>query len=537
MSGTRFASFFGRVGPRRATLSVAQRFFAGTTAPIGRPQQPEPCREELRGSSRSRSLVRGFVAMGFLVVCPHLFPIGPEKRPVPFVFLSPVRVDLTQQFNPWDPRGRYSLNRWKLSTGYRNVTLEHTNQAPQMLKGRQFQAVPAGYLLAEVDIKRPWGTLHGFRTTGYNSRMIQGRAARSFSGAWIEMPKSILGARVGGFYMRGAPAEELRGTADRSPAQRRSSLVGVTLARDLRKRYKLLMEWAQSLQEPGRSGQRNAATSGRGAFIKLSGRLLSTDSVFTYRSRGEGLVNPSAPQAGRSARLLQVDLLRAVKRHQVQYSSQFSPPQGSLTASSSLAASRHETVGWSYSPKTWPRVSASRSRSLYGGRERRESEENLRLSAGKSLKRLNLGLAWLRGTRTGDQSPRPLWERAGIAGSAAIEMGGNRQFVLRYEVERLASRSALHLLLTRFLQASTRLSFQEDRISFAPAVHYRQQQDIPGSRQMSHLHFALTTLLKLPRSFPGSDLLLIFSSDRRQVFGQPGQLSAGLTMQWVVKRI
>jgi hypothetical protein len=93
------------------------------------------------------------------------------------------------------------------------------------------------------------------------------------------------------------------------------------------------------------------------------------------------------------------------------------------------------------------------------------------------------------------------------------------------------------LVSSETLQINTRLAFLADRLALLPAVDYRHHRDSRGTLDSSLLNFVLSTIVKLPRYVPGTELLINFSSHRLTAMGTPDRSSAGLTLHWNFKRL
>jgi hypothetical protein len=452
-----------------------------------------------------------------------------ERKLQPFILSSPLKFDLSQRFNPWGPAGKLFTDRFRLSGNLPWFGFAYSNQAPAITAGRQFQAVPAGYKITDFKLGRKWGSVHGFRATGYDPRIVRPASARSFTGVGLDLPK-FLGGQLSGYALRGAPAKADHETA--GSAIPPGSQTVLTFSRNVPKKFKLQTEWSQSWQEL-RPDQESP--SGRGLFVKLSGDVLKTSTTVTYRSYGEGLANPVAPAQGRGRNLITVDISRSFKAHQLQYTNHTDSHDELRLLQLPSSDTHQETLTWTYSPKVLPRVSAAQVWTQQSGGGKRESEENLRLSLSKGIKRLNVGLAYLRGTRIDDFAFRPLWERTGLVGDASLEIKKDRRLNIHYEVNELMAPATSQLLSSETLQFNTRLAFMEEKLAVLPAMDYRHQGDSRGTLDSSLLNIVISAVVKIPRYLPGTELLLHFSSHRLTAMGTPDRHSAGLTIQWNLK--
>ena len=164
------------------------------------------------------------------------------------------------------------------------------------------------------------------------------------------------------------------------------------------------------------------------------------------------------------------------------------------------------------------------------------SEDNLRFGVGKDLKKLKLDVAYLRGTRMDDLTFRPLWERTGIFGDASLELLQGKRLNLHYETSAVNAPSTSALLVSKMLQINTRLSWLKDRFALVPALDYREQRASAGGVPSEFFNLVMTSLIKLPRYVPGTELLVTFSSLRASAIGQPEQNLARVKVQWKFKR-
>jgi hypothetical protein len=166
----------------------------------------------------------------------------------------------------------------------------------------------------------------------------------------------------------------------------------------------------------------------------------------------------------------------------------------------------------------------------------RLSEDNLRFGVSKSLKKLTLDLVYLRGTRIDDMTFRTLWERTGILSDASFELLPGKRLNLHYETSALEVPPASGILGSKILQINTRLSWFKDRLALVPALDYREQRASPGGLASEFFNLVMTSLIKLPRHIPGTELLITFSSLRTSAIGQQELNLARVRVQWNFKR-
>ena len=480
-------------------------------------------------SKKSKSFLSTLI---FVICCPLLGAQTAEKKPV-LELSAPLKMELSQGLDPLDPHGSFATESWKLTGGGKSFSFEHSNQAPGFTTGKQFQVLPGGYELARFSSSRKWGSLHAFRTTGHDTRLVAPSLARRFSGLAAEAPKSFLGTRLGAFFLHAAP-EKVKATAkSRGSSAPAASQLGLTLARDFKKGFKLESEWSQT-PRPVRKSKAGSVRGSQALFVKVSGSVARSETNITVRSQGGDFVNPALPvhQLGRNS--LAMDARRTFKKFEVQYARN----QDRLRKSAAFPGQSvsHEVVRWSFTPKRWPQMSAAQTWMNQVGTGSRLSEDNLRFGVGKDLKKLKLDVAYLRGTRMDDLTFRPLWERTGIFGDASLELLQGKRLNLHYETSAVNAPSTSALLVSKMLQINTRLSWLKDRFALVPALDYREQRASAGGVPSEFLNLVMTSLIKLPRYVPGTELLVTFSSLRASAIGQPEQNLARVKVQWKFKR-
>ena len=482
----------------------------------------------------SRWFKQALLCLVLISVSVQLAAQKAERKSPPLDLPTLLKFDYSQHFNPGDRLGKFATDRFKFSTGTSNLLLQYSNQAPAFLAGKQFLGLPAGYHIAEFTWKRKWGSLHGFRTTGYNTRFVQPAAARKSSGLAFEMPKAFAKTRLSGFFLHGGPAETAQdpnGSPTGTPA---GSQAGVTLVRDFKKGFKLQSEWTQSWQ-PTKPGKTELEPS-RGWYLKLSGSVLKAETSLTYRSQGEGLANPAFPVQGRGRNTVTLEVRRAYRKHQFQYSNLRDSYEPIRCVGISFLDNRQESLRWSYSPKRWPQLSAARTWSGQTSVGKQESEQGYNLSLNKNLKRITLGMAYLRGTRFNHLTSQPTWDRTGWSGDASFEVKKNRRLNIHWEFADFNSRASSQVIASEVLALNTRLSFWGDKLAFQPTMDFRHQGDNRGTIDSSILSFVFSAVIKLPRRFPGTDLLITSNARHMSTLGRPSQHNAGLVIQWNFKR-
>lgn len=481
---------------------------------------------------RRRHFAALFIGLFLALVCPALRAQSQDKKQDSFVLPPFLKSELIQHINPWDRLGKFNTDRFKLSVGSKTYSFQLSNEAPALLSGKQFLGLPGGYDLAEFRLTKKWASLSAFRSTGYNRRYVQSSTARQLTGLALAMPKSFWGTQLSGYLLQASPNNPANGDPA-TPGN--GTQTGFTLVRSFKRNFRLQTELSQFWQAVRSPGKQNEQT--RGLFTQLTGKLAGADMSATYRKQGEGFVNPAIPLRGRGRGLFAVNVRRTHKKLQLEYTSQLDSMAESRALSLASLDIHTESVRWTYSPKLWPQFSAIGMWIRQELARKPQSENNLRFSANKALKRFTLGMAYLRGSRTDAMTFQPLWETWGLVGDASVEIQKNRRLNIHYETNNLALHQTSQLLFTQTLQFNTRFSFLTDKLSFVPTVDYRHQQDNLGSVNLSLVNIVLSVLVKLPRHVPGTEVLLSFSSHHLSALAQQQQNSAGFVVQWNFKHL
>jgi hypothetical protein len=445
----------------------------------------------------------------------------------------PLSIEWSESFD-LQAQNRLVADRFKFVAGTNNLNLQFSNQAPAFLSGKQFQWLPGGYQLTELALSRKWGSIYGFRSLGYSSRIVRPEFARSFTGAAAEVPRAFLGTRLTAYFLYATPQAQLsEGT---STAASNGSQVGFTLMRELRKDAKLETEWTQthfsSTSSASGSGSAFAGPARRGLRVRLTGTYARTDLNITCKTRDEGLANPAAPTYGPAQRTLSMDVRRKFKKHQFQYSSQLDGQRAVPTLGITVTDVREETFGWTYAPRRLPQISASQTWSRQARAGKPEDEETFRVSLGKSIRRANTSLMFLRGTRADAQSSRPLWERTMLMGDVTVEIRKDERLHAHYETNRLSQPTISQLVSVSSLQFDTRISLRQNRLSLAPVLDMRRQGGSLPAFDQAGIRIALSALIKMPRYLPGTDLLIDLASIHARSTGRPDQDSTELIVRW-----
>jgi hypothetical protein len=447
---------------------------------------------------------------------------NPYLRTLPVVF----KMDLTQHVDPRDPQGLMATDQFAISGGSKDLVARYSSQGPTVLAGKQFQAVPVGYRFAELAAKRKWGSLHAFRSAGYDKRFVTAAAARTLAGGVMELPKSFLGTSLWASYIHGSPANS---KSEIVPA---GSQFDVNVARNLRKGFTLQSEFTR-VRQPARLNQ--TTESGYGFFTRLDGKIAGTEIGVAYRSQGEDTINPAQPLQGQGRNLVLVDLRHTYKNQRLQYVSQKeSLPE--IRASRAPSTDVHQqTVRWTYAATRWPQLSVEGTWTAQNTGGRHEREETGRLSFNKSFSRLQLSGAYIRGHRV--EAVRPLWHRFGYTADARLDVRRNRRLNFHYESNSMSFHSSSHVLRSEVFQFNTRLPFWKDRLAVLPVLDYLHLDD--GKRRTissSVLTFALSVATKLPRMLPGTDFVISYNARHAGALGRPSENSSGLIVQWNFRR-
>jgi len=310
----------------------------------------------------------------------------------------------------------------------------------------------------------------------------------------------------------------------------------LTLARDFKHGFKLQSEWTRSRQEwePGKQPTHGES----GSFIKLSGKILKTDTTFTYRAQDAGLVNPVAPASGQGKNLLALDMKRTIKGHKFQYTRQMNTKTTFRSQGLQLTTGvNQDSLRWSYAPKILPQMAASQTWNTQSAPGKMQAEENLALSLNKGLKRLILGMSYLRGARIDQINTLDLWERTGWVGIASFEVQNGRKLNFHYETSEMTLLPTSEVLTSESLRFNTRLGYWEDKLSFVPILDYQKNGDNQGKLNTSLINFVITALMKLPRYLPGAEVIFTVSSHHLSALGRPVQQNSGFVVQWNLKHL
>lgn len=445
----------------------------------------------------------------------------------------PLSIEWSESFD-LQSQNRLASDHYKFAAGTKNLNLQFSNQDPAFLSGKQFQWLPGGYQLAELALSRKWGSIYGFRSLGSSPRIVRPQFARSFSGAAAELPRALLGTRLTGYFLYAAP--QGRPSQGASTAASNGSQIGLTLMRELRKGAQLEAEWAQthfsSTSSASANGSALAGPARRGLRVRLAGTYARADLNITYKARDEGLANPAAPTYGPAQRTLSMDVRRKFRKHQFQYSSQLDGQRAVPTLGIAVTDVREETFGWTYAPKRLPQISAAQTWSRQAAAGKPEEEETFRVSLGKSIRRANTSLLFLRGTRVDARSSRPLWERTVLMGDIAFEVLKDKRLHAYFEANRLSQPAVSQSVSVSSLHFDTRISLGKNRLSLAPVLDMRRQGGSLPALDQAGVRIALSALIKMPRHLPGTDLLVDLVSIHTRSTGRPDHDSTGLIVHW-----
>ena len=459
---------------------------------------------------------------------------GGQFNPLALPF--PVTTEFSESISPWSA-DKLVADRYLLATGTKNLRLQFSNQAPGVLGGRQFQGLPGGYQMMEFSLARKWGTVHGFRSTGYSRRMVQPDSARRISGAAVELPKSFLGANLTAFVLRATPAAKAPASPGNPLAASAGSQLGLALTRELKKGTRFQAEWTRTRHTTrafSAGDRENLAR--QGLLARLDGKVAGTDLNFAFLSRNEGLANPAVPVYGPAMRTLSMDLRRGFKRHQFQFSTR-SDGQRALPLLHMVVRDVFEqSIRWTYTPGRLPQISVLHSRSHQTAATKREMEGTTGLSLSRSFRRVSSSLAYFRGTRLDLQTSRPLWGRVVLSGDANVEIRKDRKIHVRYERNKLVRHLIPQTISSSALQLDTRLSLWTGRLSLSPIADFRRQGGSSPELNVNAIRFMLSAVLQLPRRFPGTDLQVNFGSHHLYTPGHQGQNGAEFSMRWNFKR-
>jgi hypothetical protein len=488
--------------------------------------------------------IRGVVGLAllcsFLVLSRHGgFAQANGAKNNPLNLQLPVSVEWNESLNP-RAQNIMAADGFKFRGGTKNFKMQFSTQAPGILGGKQFQWMPGGYQLSEFVLSRKWGSIQGFRSLRYNTRIVQPDLARTITGAGIDVPKSFLGTRLSAYFLHAAPTPEASRSKPNSLAGSEGSQVGLTLARELRKDTKVQAEWAQSQQQSnGFISDNRTGSPGRtrrGLMLRLDSTVVRTEISSSLAVRDEGLANPAAPAYGPGKQNLRLDARRKFRGHQFQYSSQSDDQRASPFLGVAVIDVREHTAGWNYAPKHLPQVSAAQTWSRQTAAGRAEQESGFRMALAKSLRRINASLSLARTMRSDLRISRPLWDRTVLSGDATVEVCKGQRLHVRYESSGMRQHTILQEVSASSLQLDTRVNVWGDKLSLTPTFDLRRQRGSLPVLSLSTARFSLSALIKVPRWIPGTDFLIHFTSNHVGSAGRPDWNRADLVMRWNFKR-
>jgi hypothetical protein len=462
-------------------------------------------------------------------VAPPAYSIEMKDKTISF---SPLlKLEFSDHFNFFDPLGKFGSDIFKITAGTNALSFQYSNQAPILFGGKQFLILPMGYDLAEIDLKRKWGSLSVFRSLGYNSRFVQPATARALTGVALLAPKSFWGTQVSGYVLQASPAESGQALSSENNAQ-----AGFTVMKEFKKGFKIQSEFTQSRQFAETANAQN--TSAPGLFSQFTGKVAKADLIFSYRNQGEGFTNPAIPMPGQNRNLFTANVQRTFKKFRIEYSDQWdSTAEGRIRQLPSINI-HTKSVRWTYSTKRWPQFSATGTWIAWGFDARREREENLQFSLNKALRRLTLGMSYLNGRRRDIVgSDALLWDRSGVMADAGVEVKKNRRINFHFENTVMRFPAASQSVFSQVLQCNTRMPFMADRFAFLPMLEYRYNWDNLGVLDNAFVRLALPVSIKLPRFMRISDILLTSSIEHATVLGQPARTTPGLVFGWNFRRL
>ncbi len=455
-----------------------------------------------------------------------------EEKPSSISLPSPVNYEFSHRFDPFDKLGKFAIERFRLMADLSVLTMRYSNQAPSILTGLQLQGAPSNFSLAELLLRRKWGTVSAFRSTGSNSRYVPPSAARKISGAGFELPKSVLGARFSGYILHAAPAQQI--VPSIGPSSHSGTQMVIGTAREFKKGFKLRAEFSQSWQPL--TSDAHKSDQGKGFYARLEGPLLKADTALTFRAQEENFTSTLAPARGRGRDLVTLDIRRKLGFHQFQYSHNQDSRSASRLMRLPSSLFQQDMLRWTYAPKRFPQLAASQTRTSESGPGRSEAEESLVLSINKSLKRISLGLTFLRGTRIDRLNLHRLWERTGVIGDASLQVRKGQRLNVRYEVVDFEVTASSTVVSSESLQVNTRLSCFGDRLALSPALDLRRQEEGRGGRHSSLLNLVFSALMRLPQYIPGAEVAMTLGSRQVASLGQPWERTNLFVVRWTLKR-
>jgi hypothetical protein len=472
---------------------------------------------------------------------PCLSGFAQSNNSYPGILPLPVSMEWSESLTPF-AKEKFATDRYRMKGGTEHFTLQYSNQPPVFLSGKKFQGLPGGYRFTDVSWRRDWGTLYGFKSSGYNAHRLNPSSARSLTGAGFEASESLFGSGFLVYLVHAAPTRLEMNTSANPLAKSGGTQIGAAISRKLTEHAKVQAEWTQSHNRAEFSSsimQSNpGGIAGRGFQTRFEGTLASTCLVLSFLSRGEGLANPAVPKYGAGRQALSIDVRRKLSKHQFQFSSRSDVQKDSSALRTAGKDVREETIQWIYELRLLPRIAASYTWSRQNTASRRELEKNLRVAVSKKFSKMNASLTLTRGGRSDLRSlPRPLWDRTTATGDVTLEIRRDLRLHVRYEKSGMRNFTISQLVKGSGLRFDTRFNLWTGRLSLAPVVDFRSQDGNNPALSRSSIRAILTAGIKLPRYIPGSDLLMNFSSNHVSLPGRPFQNGAELSMRWSFKGI
>lgn len=459
-----------------------------------------------------------------------------DPLPIPL----PISMEIGQSLNPWAQNVLLS-ERYRLAAGTRDLKLQFSNQGPGFWGGRQFEALPGGYQIADLSLVRKWGAWHAFRTLSNIERIVRPESARFLTGAGMEIPKALFGTRLSGYFLHGSPGEQAREARRSSLAGYDGAQFGLTLARALGKSARIQTELARSqyaFRSPVSSSDPRLRQGGRhGVWIRFESTVRKNDLNLTFMNRQEGLANPAMPNSGPGRRGVWLDVRRKLKGHQFQYGGQSDVQRAMPQIGMAIRSVREDTVRWSYCARHLPLISASETWSRQTAGHRPEMESTWRLALDKSVRRLNATFSWSSGRRSDTRLSKPVWDRTVIAGDASIAVTKGQRVHVRYETSGFRQHAISQRLAAKSLQLDTRVNLLKDAVSLSPALELRRQSGNSSMLDVQAARFTLSAQIRMPRCVPGTDLSVYFATNRIQTAGRLVSTRTEFTMRWILKRM
>jgi hypothetical protein len=487
-----------------------------------------------------RGEVRLLMLFFLLLHSASVFAQANGGQATPLLVPLPVSIEWGESIYPW-AESKLIADRFTFLAGTQTLKFQFSNQTPGFLGGSQFQGLPGGYRITEFSLARKWGKIHAFRSLGFNPRTVPPAQARCFTGAALEMPRSILGANLSAYLLRAAPDARAPLPGISRMATPVGSQVGLALSRELGQKTRILAEWVQTNYSASSAlpGDRSLLSGGtrRGLMVKFDSTLSKTDLNFTLITRDEGLANPAMPMYRPANQTLRLDVRRKFKQHQFQYGYLFDSQRAVPILQWAVRGVRDQTVRWFYAPKRLPQIAASHTWSRQHAANRNEEEETSRLSLAKTLRRINASVAILWISRVDLRSSCPVLARHAATADATFEIRKDTRLHVRYEIGRLSQLMLLQRLSTSGLQLDTRIHLWEGKLSVMPAFDFRRQGGDSPALRLSAARFAVAAQIKLPRRFPGTNLLINLGSQHFKSAGRPGQGGRELSLHWNFKRM